>query len=41
MRLFPNTALTDSFLQPRHSVYCAVRTGRLYIIQVSLSVCKT
>ena len=25
-RLFPYTALTDKFLKPRRSVYCAVRT---------------
>ena len=31
-QLFPYTALTDWFLQPRRSVYCAVRTGSLYII---------
>ena len=31
-RLFPYTALTDWFLYPRRSVYCAVRTGSLYII---------
>ena len=30
-RLFLYTALTDWFLQPRRSVYCAVRTGSLYI----------
>jgi hypothetical protein len=33
-RLFPYTALTDWYLIPRRSVYCAVRTGSLYIIQV-------
>jgi hypothetical protein len=30
-RLFPYTALTDWFLYPRRSVYCAVRTGSLTI----------
>jgi hypothetical protein len=30
-RLLPYTALTDWFLQPRRSVYCAVRAGSLNI----------
>ena len=33
-RLFPYTALNDWFVQLRRGVYCAVRTGSLYIIQV-------
>jgi hypothetical protein len=37
-RLFLYTALTGRFVQPRRSVYCAVRTGSLYIIQVNLSL---
>jgi len=37
-RLFPYTALSDWFLQPRRSVYYVVRTGFLTIIQVNLSL---
>jgi hypothetical protein len=33
--LFPYTALTDWFLQPRRSVYCAVRTGYLNVTQTN------
>ena len=34
-RLFPYTALTDCFfITETECVYCAVRTGSLYIIQV-------
>jgi hypothetical protein len=36
-RLFPYTALTDwFFVTETECVYCAVRTGALYIIQVTL-----
>ena len=37
-RLFPYTVLSDWFLQPRRSVYCAVLTQSLTIIQVNLSL---
>jgi hypothetical protein len=34
-RLFPYTALTDWFVEPRQCVYCAVRTGFLNTITVN------
>ena len=37
-RLFPLTELTDWFLWLRRSVYCAVRTEYLNVIQVSPSL---
>jgi hypothetical protein len=40
-RLFPYTALTDWFLQPRWSVYCAVRTESFNIIEVNIIITKT
>jgi hypothetical protein len=36
-QIFPYTALTDWFLQPRRSVYCAVRTGSLYSASLTFS----
>jgi len=36
--LFPYTTLSDWFLYPKYSVYCAVRTGSLNIIQVNISL---
>ena len=35
-RLFPYTALTDWFVLPRWSVYCAVRTAAFNIIRINL-----
>jgi hypothetical protein len=37
-RLFSYTTLNDWLLQPRRSVYCAVRTGYLSLMRVNLSL---
>ena len=38
-RLFPYTALTDRFfITETESVYCAVRTGSIYIIHITISL---
>ena len=37
-RLFPYTALTDWFLKPRRSVYCAVRAECLIVINGKFSL---